>query len=109
MTHFLGDRIWKRKMTRRDFLWLMTESTASIVSGCAVNPVTGGSQIMLFSEQDEIQIDRGRAPHRFSADYGEVRDPSLNRYLSEVGQRLAASSHRPNIPYSFRAVNANIS
>lgn len=107
MPNFLDDRVWQRKLTRRDFIWLMSISTAGVVSGCAVNPVTGGSQLMLLSEQDEIQIDRNKAPHQISADYGEMQDPILNRYLHDLGQSLAANSHRPNMPYSFRAVNAN--
>jgi len=93
-------------MTRRDFLWLMTVSTAGFATGCATNPVTGDMQLMLMTEQDEIQIDQEQAPHMFSADYGEMQDPVLNHYISEVSDSLAKNSHRPNMPYSFRAVNA---
>ena len=81
-------------------------ASAGFVAGCATNPVTGESQLMLVSEDQEIQIDRENAPHQFSADYGALQDPALNVYIDSVGKRLAVHTHRPNMPYSFRAVNA---
>jgi predicted Zn-dependent protease len=106
MPHHLGDRVYKRKLSRRDFLWLATLSTAGIATGCAVNPVTGDRQLMLISESQEIALDQENSPHQFSSDYGPVQDQSLNNYLTQVGNNMAARSHRPNMPYSFRAVNA---
>ncbi len=43
MSYFLGDRIYKRSMSRRDFLWLVSASTAGVsifgsMAGCAVDP-----------------------------------------------------------------------
>jgi len=94
-------------MTRRDFLVLSSLAAAGWVGGCAVNPVTGRQQLMLISEADEIQIDRQYAPFQISADYGVVQDPSLNAYIEQVGKNLVPRTHRPHMPYSFRAVNAN--
>lgn len=106
MPHHLGDRVYKRKLTRRDFLWLATLSTAGIATGCAVNPVTGDRQLMLISEGQEIALDQENSPHQFSSDYGAVQDQTLNNYLTQVGNDMAARTHRPDMPYSFRAVNA---
>jgi predicted Zn-dependent protease len=61
---------------------------------------------MLVSEQQEIQIDQQYAPMQFSADYGPVQDRSLNNYIDRVGKNMAAKTHRPQMPYSFRVVNA---
>lgn len=61
---------------------------------------------MLVSEDYEIAIDKKHSPHQFSADYGPVQDKALNTYLNQTGKRLASSTHRPHMPYSFRAVNA---
>ena len=95
-------------MDRRDFLWLLTASVgASALEGCAVDPVTGEQTLMLMSESQEISIDQQQSPQQFSSDYGPVQDASVNAYLSEVGNRLARLSHRPGMPYSFRAVNAS--
>ena len=82
-------------------------AVAVALGGCAKNPVTGQSQLMLVSETQEITMDKQAAPHQFSADYGPVQDGAVNSYVDGVGQRLAATSHRPDMPYSFRVVNAN--
>lgn len=97
-TRFLG---------RREFLELSALSSAGLLAGCAVNPVTGQRQLMLMSEADETNIDRQQAPHQYSADYGPVPDLGLNNYISHVGKAMAARSHRASMPYSFRAVNAS--
>ena len=85
-------------LTRRDFLWLATVSSVGFVSGCATNPVTGESQLMLMSQADEIRADRMNSPHQFSADYGTVQSGRVNRYISGVGKKLAVNTHRPNMP-----------
>ncbi len=68
-------------ITRREFLWLSSMSAAGVLAGCAVNPVTGKSQLMLVSESREIQIDKKHSPHQFSSDYGPLQDNLLNNYI----------------------------
>jgi len=93
-------------ISRRDFLYLSTLSIAGFLTGCAANPVTGESQLMLLSERDETAIDRAQSPHQYSADYGLLQDQGLNEYLQQTGERLAANTHRPGMPYKFHGVNA---
>jgi len=93
-------------MTRRAFIHLSVLAAAGLLSGCATNPVTGRSQLMLMSEQEEIQIDRRNSPYQISSDYGITQDRSLEAYVDQVGQRMAAVSHRPRMPYRFNVVNA---
>jgi beta-barrel assembly-enhancing protease len=95
-----------RDLSRREFLRLAGFAAVGLASGCAVNPVTGRSQLMLLSEENEIRVDRERRGHQFSADYGPVQDARLNEYLDRTGIGIASFSHRPRMPYSFRAVNA---
>lgn len=95
-----------RTLNRRSFLWLLSAGTAGTIVGCAINPVTGKKQIMLLSESQEIGIDQAQSGHQFSADYGAVQDASLNQYVAAVGRSLAGKTHRPEMPYSFRCVNA---
>ncbi len=111
MAEFLGDRVTERSLTRRDFIRLAATSTAGFgmavgFTGCAVDPVTGEKSLVLMSETQELQVDKRQSPHQFSTDYGESRDGRLNAYLSGVGRRLSQRSHRPDMPYSYRAVNA---
>ena len=110
-TSLFEDRIYKRQLTRRDFIRLTAMSTAGVavtasLVGCATDPVTGQRTLVLLSEEEEIAVDKEQAPHQFSADYGEVQDPALNAYLKEVGDGLASQSHRPHMPYEYKAVNA---
>jgi predicted Zn-dependent protease len=93
-------------MGRREFLRVLGLGSAGLAAGCAVNPVTGESQLMLVSEQDEIRIDRAKRAHQFSADYGVLQDRALNDYVDRTGLRMASLTHRPQMPYSFRGVNA---
>jgi predicted Zn-dependent protease len=96
----------RREMTRRHFLWIMAMTSGGAVAGCATNPVTGKSQLMLLSEDQEIAVDKENSPHQFSADYGALQDKGLNDYVDRTGKNMAARTHRPNMPYSFRGVNA---
>jgi predicted Zn-dependent protease len=96
----------KGALSRRDFLWLSSLAAAGLMFSCATDPVTGKKQFMLVSEDTEKQIDRQYSPLQFSTDYGAVQDSRLNDYVSQVGNKMAAASHRPHMPYSFRVVNA---
>jgi len=100
-----------RSMKRREFLWLMSAAgvglSTGVMHGCATDPVTGESVLVGMSEAQEISTDKQQSPHQFSADYGSVQSAEANDYFSDVGLQLAGASHRPDMPYSFRAVNAN--
>jgi predicted Zn-dependent protease len=93
-------------ISRREFLWLTSMSAAGILTGCATDPVTGKKQLVLVSEDEEIKVDQQQSPHQFSADYGQLQDKALNDYIDQTGKNLAARTHRPHMPYSFRGVNA---
>jgi len=95
-----------RGISRRRFLACMGWAAAGLAAGCAANPVTGKSQLMLLSEGDEIRIDRTNSPHQFSADYGITRDRAVRDYVQETGRGMGPFTHRPHMPYSFNCVNA---
>ena len=103
----LADHLERNRVTRRQALWLMGAGCAGVLSGCATSPVTGQSILVGMSEDDERRTDLRLSPHQFSQDLGSVQDVALNRYLSDVGRRICSVSHRPQMPYSFRALNAN--
>jgi predicted Zn-dependent protease len=111
MSYPFGRRIWDRTLTRRDFLRLASASTVStlvpLLSGCAVDPVTGEQQMVLMSEAQERAADREQSPHQFSSDYGIIAQQEVNDYVNRVGQDMARRSHRPGMPYSFQVVNAS--
>lgn len=69
--------------------------------GCATNPVTGEAQLMLISEQQDIEIGRKYAPEVEKQMGGRVADRLLQNYVDSVGQRLARVSHKPDWQYQF--------
>src|SRR5216117_2841035 len=71
---------------------------------CAVNPATGARQLMLISESQEIAMGRDY-DKQVVASIGLYPDSGLQRYIQQFGTRLAATSERPNLPWSFRVVD----
>lgn len=95
-------------MNRRDFIWTLPGLGASVwLTGCATDPVTGKKSMVMMGKEQEIALDKKHSPHQFSEDYGVSQDTALNRYVADVGNRMAGRSHRPDMPYRFQAVNAN--
>jgi predicted Zn-dependent protease len=93
-------------LNRRLFLQVGGLSAVSILTGCMINPVTGKSELSFMGQQDEIGIDKEYSPKQFSNDYGVLQDQSINAYINNIGLTLARKTHRPDMPYSFRATNA---
>ncbi len=100
-----GPWVPRRRFLGQSVAW----AAASLAgfSGCTTSPVTGESILVGMSEANEVAVDRQVAPQQFSADLGAVQDEAVNRYVSEVGASLASRSHRPQMPYSYRVLNAN--
>jgi predicted Zn-dependent protease len=95
-------------MNRRDFIWTLPGLGASLwLTGCATDPVTGKKTMVMMGKEQEVALDKQHSPHQFSEDYGISQDAGLNRYVADVGNRMAGISHRPDMPYKFQAVNAN--
>src|SRR5881394_1818025 len=82
-------------------VWLFAGIAAS---GCAVNPATGKNQLMLLSEDQEIAMGR-QADSAVVTTIGLYADPVWQRYIQQFGARIAASSERPNLPWTFRVVD----
>jgi predicted Zn-dependent protease len=104
--------IAKKILTRRQLLHFLGIGTASylslpLLSGCAIDPVTGKKQFMMMSESEEINLDKKQSPLQFSTDYGPLQDQLLNQYINRIGLELANRSHRPHMPFTFRGVNAS--
>ena len=74
------------------------------LAACATNPVTGKRELSLVSEQQEIQMGQQGA-QQVAQEIGLINDQALQNYLQSVGAALAAKSERPNLPWTFRAVD----
>lgn len=99
------------RVSRRQALWLLGAGSLGAagvsLQGCATSPVTGKNILVGMSEAQERQVDAEVSPHQFSTDLGAIQDGEINDYVSEVGRQLAEHSHRPQMPYSYRVLNAN--
>lgn len=71
---------------------------------CATNPVTGRSQLALITVDQEIQMGR-EAHQQVLGSMGAYPDRDLQAYVQQIGQRLAANSERPELPWTFTVID----
>ncbi|HEX6209967.1 MAG TPA: M48 family metalloprotease [Methylomirabilota bacterium] len=76
----------------------------SVLTSCATNPVTGERELSLMSEEQEIAIGR-ETDAQVREEMGLYDDPALQAYVERVGQRLARTSERPDLPWHFAVVD----
>ena len=83
---------------------------ALAVYSCAVNPVTGRSElsIVTFSEEEEVALGGKAYLPAVQQQGGFYRDPQLEEYVQGVGVRVARVSHRPNLSYRYRVLNSSV-
>ncbi|MEE8397920.1 MAG: M48 family metalloprotease, partial [Desulfobacterales bacterium] len=90
-------------MIRKQFLFLAI--LATVVTGCAINPVTGQREITLVSESRELDIGRKNyGPSRQMQGGAYTIDKALTAYVQSVGKKLADVSDR-RLPYEFVVLN----
>lgn len=80
-----------------------------LLSGCASNPATGETDVVLMSEYGEIK--KGREMHEALVADGTAvyDDENVQAYVDRIGQHLAKNSDRPDIAYTFTVLdNENI-
>ena len=75
-----------------------------LVSGCALNPVSGKNELALVSESQEIEMGKQGAAD-VARSIGLYNDPAVQAYVSRVGLALAARTERPNLPWAFQVVD----
>ncbi len=83
---------------------------AVLAYSCAVNPVTGRSELALvsFSEEEEAALGAKAYVPAVQQQGGFYRDKVLEDYVQGVGTRIARVSHRPNLGYRYRVLNSSV-
>jgi predicted Zn-dependent protease len=76
-----------------------------VITACATNPVTGKREISFMSEAQEISVGR-ELDAQVRQEMGLYEDNEMQRYVQELGMRLARSSQRPNLPWSFAVLDS---
>jgi len=75
-----------------------------LIAACTLNPATGQRQLTLMSEAQEIAMGKQAHPEVLAA-YGAYDEPGLQRYVQEVGAKLAAGSERPQLDWTFTVLD----
>jgi len=91
-------------MARKLYARTLLPVIIAVLAACATNPVTGERELSLMSEAQEIQTGQ-QLDAEVRRQMGVYGDAELQRYVSELGHRLARSSHRPNLPWHFTVVD----
>ena len=75
------------------------------LASCAVNPVTGGKDLVFMSEDQELEIGRRLHPTVLEQYGGKYDNPEIQAYVAELGNRLAEKSHRDHLIYHFTVLD----
>lgn len=83
---------------------LVSVAELVLAAACTVNPATGKRELALVNESQEIQMGLNADPGIITS-MGLDPDSNRQRYVRALGMRLASTSERPNLPWTFRVID----
>ena len=86
---------------------LFCSSLLLFLPACAINPVSGQHEFMLLNEQEEIQLGV-QTDAQIVKEYRLYPDPKMTGYIDPIGQRLAKTSHRAELPFQFKVLDSAV-
>lgn len=94
-------------LLRRTSFWfaLILSPWLAGLPGCATNPVTGQSDFVLMSEEQEIALGRQYSPQVLK-ETPAYDNPELAAYVQQIGTQIASHSHRANLIYRFTVLDS---
>ncbi|MFW5822305.1 MAG: M48 family metalloprotease [Tangfeifania sp.] len=95
------------KLVKELSIWLILIVSLIFIPSCAVNPVTGKRQLMLFSESQEVKMGKEYDP-QVIATFGLYEDEDLKAFIEEKGTEMGKISHRPDLKYHFRILDSPV-
>ena len=76
----------------------------AFIASCAKNPVSGLPDFVTITEYQEVEM--GKAYHREILKGSKViKNKELTKYFVELGEKIAKSSHRPNLDWKFTIID----
>lgn len=79
----------------------------ALFTGCSVNPATGQRQFNMYADREaEIALGAKSAPEFLKSYGGPIPDAEIRGYVDDLGQKLAAQSERPDLPWKFTVVDS---
>ncbi len=101
----LGDAIIANIRLKLSLQLVAVLIALNTLTSCAVNPATGSPNLVLMGENREKEI--GLEEHeKVLASQPILQDEELLAYVTEVGNRIAAASHRPDLEYTFTIIDS---
>ncbi len=74
------------------------------LTSCAKNPVSGMPDFVTITEQQEIGM--GRSYHKeILKNYKVIEDKEITKYYTELGEKIAQASHRPDLDWKFTIID----
>jgi predicted Zn-dependent protease len=92
---------------KRVFPTILTLVAVLTIIACAVNPVSGKKELMLFSEKQEIAMGR-ETDQQIRQEFGIYEDRALGDYVNRIGQSMVPNSHRPNLKHYFAVLDTPV-
>jgi predicted Zn-dependent protease len=74
--------------------------------GCSTAPVTGRSQLILLSEQQEVSLGL-KAYQEVLSQEKKSQDQKINATVNKVGSRIAAVADKPGYNWEFTVIEAD--
>jgi predicted Zn-dependent protease len=101
------DPVKTRSLKAIGLAFLLAAASVALYTGCMTVGATGEQHLNLISEQQEIQMGR-EADGQIVATMGLYPDEALQGYVKTLGERIAATTERPNLPWTFRVVDDEV-
>jgi predicted Zn-dependent protease len=93
-------------MKKPAFVLLM--ALTALLAACGTksqNPVTGREERVAMSESQEV-VEGRKAHQEVLKEYKSLDNPALQKYVNDIGQQLALSSHRASITWTFTVLDS---
>jgi predicted Zn-dependent protease len=75
-----------------------------LAGACATNPVTGQRELSLISQSQEIEMGK-QASQADLQRVGRYEGAEVQALVTRIGQQIAATSERPNLPWEFHVLD----
>ncbi len=87
--------------------------TAGLLGGCQTNATTGRNQFIMMSWEEEAQLGAQAQPELVQEMGGEVKRQDLRQYVTEVGQKLVATTAQDDpeltkLPWEFTLLDSDV-
>ncbi|MGE5419479.1 MAG: M48 family metalloprotease [Chloroflexota bacterium] len=89
------------------FQFLLLAIISVVTTTCAVNPVTGKTQVMLVSEAQELQMGKEYDP-QVVASFGEYKNDAILSFVTAKSADMGKISHRPQLEYHLKLLDSPV-